>query len=82
MGMPLWKVYPNQTFKRFDKAFIEINDISKKYVESAIKELENSEVTNYDDMSVLQKLIKRCGPDSQIPLGRDDCIFRVYKSKT
>ena len=68
-GMPLWKIYPTQAFKRFDKASIEVNDISKKYVDSAIEKLENSNVTNYDEMSVLQKLIKRCGPGSQIPLG-------------
>ena len=69
-GLPIWKIYPTKAFKRFDKASIEINDISKKYVDGAIKDLENSAETNYDDMSVLQKLIKRCGPGSQIPLGR------------
>ena len=68
-AMPLWKIYPTRAFKRFDKASIEVNDISKKYVDSAIKKLENSNVSNYDEMSVLQKLIKRCGPGSQIPLG-------------
>merc|ERR1712110_914656 len=66
--LPIWKIFPTRTFKRFDKSSIKVNDISKKYVDSAIKKLENSNVTNYDDMSVLQKLIKRCGPGSQIPL--------------
>ena len=75
-GMPIWKIYPTGAFKRFDKASIQVNDISKKYVDSAIKKLENSNVTNYDDMSVLQKLIKRCGPGSQIPLG--NFLFQQY----
>ena len=68
-GLPLWKIYPTGPFKRFDKASIEVNNISKKYVEAAIEELKNSKVTNYEDMSVLQRLIQRCGPGSQIPLG-------------
>ena len=74
-GIPIWKLYPTGAFKRFDKASIEVNDISKKYVDSAIKKLENSNVTNYDEMSVLQKLIKRCGPGSQIPLGKSFCFY-------
>ena len=74
-GIPIWKLYPTGAFKRFDKASIEVNDISKKYVDSAIKKLENSNVTNYDEMSVLQKLIKRCGPGSQIPLGKNFFFF-------
>ena len=78
-GIPIWKLYPTGAFKRFDKASIEVNDISKKYVDSAIKKLENSNVTNYDEMSVLQKLIKRCGPGSQIPLGKS---FYFYSKKS
>ena len=76
--LPIWKIFPTGAFKRFDKASIKVNDISKKYVDSAIKKLENSNVTNYDDMSVLQKLIKRCGPGSQIPLGKN---FLFYLKK-
>ena len=75
-GIPIWKLYPTGAFKRFDKASIEVNEISKKYVDSAIEKLENNNVTNnYDDMSVLQKLIKRCGPGSQIPLGKSFFVF-------
>ena len=76
--LPIWKIFPTGAFKRFDKASIKVNDISKKYVDSAIKKLENSNVTNYDDMSVLQKLIKRCGPGSQIPLGKK-FLFNLKK---
>jgi len=69
-GMPIWKYIPTAPYKRFDKASDEIYNISKKYITEAIEKAK--ETTNvkksYDEMSVLQKLIKKCGPDSQIPL--------------
>ena len=45
--------------------------ISKKYIEQAFVELNiEGKKASEDEMSVLEKLIKRCGPRSQIPLGR------------
>ena len=70
VGMPLWKYFPTPTFKRFDKASIEIYNISKKFIDQAMADMVSIEGKNYDEMSVLQKLIKRCGPNSQIPHGR------------
>ena len=53
--LPIWKIFPSisGSFKRFDKASIKVNDISKKYVDSAIEKLENSNVTNnYDNTRI------------------------------
>ena len=79
-GIPIWKIYPTGAFKRFDKASIEVNDISKKYVDSAIKKLENSNVTNYDEMSVLQKLKKDVGLDLRFLLVKVSIFIQRNRS--
>ena len=66
-GIPLWKYFSTPTFKRFDKANIEIYDISKNFIDKAIAGMDAADGKSYDEMSVLQKLIRRCGPASQIP---------------
>jgi len=69
-GMPIWKYIATPSYKRFDKASDEIYNVSKKYIDEAIEKSQNSESAkrNDDEMSVLEKLIKKCGPNSQIPL--------------
>jgi len=69
-GIPIWKYMPTPYYKRFDKASDEIYIISKKHIEEAIEKSKNSQSPdrNEDEMSVLEKLIKKCGPESHIPL--------------
>ena len=66
-GPPIWKYIPTPGYKRFDKASIEIYQICEKLTKDAVERLEKSGKTNIEEMSVLEKMIRRAGPDSQIP---------------
>jgi len=67
-GIPIWKYITTPTYKRFDEASMIVHQISKKYVEEAMNNQEKFEDKSYDELSLLQKLIRRCGRNSQIPL--------------
>ena len=69
-GIPIWKYITTPTYKRFDEASMIVHQISKKYVEEAMNNQEKFEDKSYDELSLLQKLIRRCGRNSQIPLGK------------
>ena len=68
-GIPYWKYITTPGYKRFDNASLEIFNISKKFIDKAKENMIEMDNKSDDDLSVLQKLIKRCGSESQIPLG-------------
>ena len=47
-----------------------VHRISKKFVDEALAKSESFKDKSDDELSVLQKLIKKCGKNSQIPLGK------------
>jgi len=67
-GIPIWKYVRTPSYSRFDKASDEIYHISKKYIDEAISKFQESEQKQDDDLSILEKLIRKCGAHSQIPL--------------
>jgi len=70
-GVPLWKFYRTKAYKSFDAAAETISSILTDLVSKAKKEvLANdglNQKKNRDEMSVLEKLIDKCGPESTIP---------------
>ena len=68
MGPPLWKYFSTPTFRKFDQASAEIHRISKKLIDETVAEMVEIGSKTEDELSVLQKLIRRCPPNSQIPL--------------
>ena len=68
LGIPTWKFFSTPTFRKFDEASIEIHKISKNLIDKTVAEMEKIGAKPDDELSVLQKLIKRCPPNSQIPL--------------
>ena len=65
-GPPVWKYVSTPGYRRFDKASTEIYNICKKLTDVAVEKLQNSSEEK-GGMSVLEKMIRRDGPDSQIP---------------
>ena len=68
LGLPIWKYISTPSFRRWDQSQVTIFDITKKYVERAVERYRLEEVREGDELSVLQKMIRRCGEDSQIPV--------------
>ena len=68
MGLPIWKYVSTPGFRRWDRSTVTIFDITKKYVDRAVEKYKQQEEKEDDELSVLQKMIRRCGPESQIPL--------------
>ena len=66
-GPPIWKYISTPGYRRFDKASTEIFNICKKLADVAVEKLENSSEEEKEGLSVLERMIKRAGPDSQIP---------------
>ena len=66
IGPPIWKYYSTSTFKKWDKAQVKMYNITKKYIDKAVETYREDEPE--DKMSVLHKMIRKCGTDSQIPL--------------
>ena len=79
VGIPYHKYFPTKTFKRVDEASEVLFHISKKFVDQAVAEFDKDE-QNDGEMSVLKKLINKCGPQSQIPIGKFELILILYKS--
>ena len=67
MGPPIWKYVSTSSFKRWDEAQMTIYDFTKRHVDQAVKNF-IKDAPEHDNMSILQKMIKTCGPDSQIPV--------------
>ena len=68
---PTWKLLPprwNKTFRKAQDNQDIILDFGKKHVESAIKRISDKQIEDTHEMSVLQKLIIRNGPNSTYPL--------------
>jgi len=69
MQMPLWRYYPFAFYKRYDEAATTMYNISKTHIEVAMKKIKQEEGMRMDEeTSVLAKLMRRCGTQSQIPL--------------
>jgi len=66
--IPIWKYITTPGYKRFDEASVTVHRISKKFVEEAMSKSETFKEKPDEELSVLQKLIKKCGKNSQIPL--------------
>ena len=66
-GLPIWKYFATSYYNRFDAASTEVFEICKRLIERAVDEKQNSENKPAEEMSVLEKMIKRAGPGSQIP---------------
>ena len=66
-GLPLWKLYRTKNLDDFDMASERMHIISSRYISDAKKKFKTNNITDPDKMSVLQKLIHKCGPDSKIP---------------
>jgi len=65
-GPPVWKYVSTPGYRRFDKASTEIYNICKKLTQVAVEKLQNCS-EKIEGLSVLEKMIRRAGPDSQIP---------------
>ena len=68
LGLPVWKYIPTPGFIRWDRSMVTIYDITKMYVDIAIEKYKQQEEKEDNELGVLQKMIRRCGPESQIPL--------------
>ena len=66
-GLPLWKIYRTKNLDDFDMASEKMHIISSKFIAEAKKKFKTNNITDPDKMSVLQKLIHKCGSDSKIP---------------
>ena len=66
-GFPLWKLYRTNYLDEFDTASEGIYIITSKFINEAKEKFLTNNLTNTDEMSVLQKLIHKCGPESKIP---------------
>jgi len=67
MGVPLWKLYRTKHLKTFDMASEGLFKASDKLIKDAIKKFDGDYSRSRDEKSVLEKLIDKCGKDSDIP---------------
>ena len=68
---PTWKFLPprwNKTFRKTQDDLDIMSDFGKKQVEISTKRIYEGKIEDSHEMSVLQKLILRNGPDSTYPL--------------
>ena len=68
LGLPIWKYVSTPGFRRWDRSMVTIFDITKKYVDRAVEKYKQEAGKEDNELSVLQKMIRRCGQESQIPL--------------
>jgi cytochrome P450 len=73
MKSPTWRIFPpkwNKTFRTAQQNMDVITDFTQKHVEIAKKRIAEKDLDDPDDheMSVLQKMILRNGPESTYPL--------------
>jgi len=66
-GVPLWKLYRTKHLKTFDVASEGLFKASDKLIKDAIKKFDGDSSRSRDEKSVLEKLIDKCGKDSDIP---------------
>jgi len=73
-GIPIWRYLPRPHktipyYKRFDEASTTVYHISSKYIQQAIERMEATpSSSDGEKMSVLEKLVRKCGKDSTIPV--------------
>ena len=84
VGPPVWKLITTPAFRRWDESQVTMYDFTKKHVDRAIDKYLKEGVSDPKNMSVLEKLIEECGPDSQIPivLSQDSLIGGVDTTST
>lgn len=68
MGPPIWKYVATPAYKRWDKSQLTIFRITKKYVDAALEKYQEEGKKDDSELSVLERMIARCGVGSQIPL--------------
>ena len=68
IGLPVWKYVTTPGFRRWDRSLVTIFEITKKYVDRAVENYRQEAEREDDELSVLQRMIRRCGAESQIPL--------------
>ena len=69
IGLPIWKYIATPGFKRWDRANTIIFQITKKYVDAAVEKFQQQQGEKEEgELSVLERMIARCGVGSQIPL--------------
>ena len=68
LGLPIWKYVATPGLRRWDRALVTIFEITKKYVDRAVEKYRQEAEREDDELSVLQRMIRRCGAESQIPL--------------
>ena len=66
-GPPIWKYVSTAGYRRFDAASTEVYNICKKLTAVAVERLKSSTEERKENLSVLEKMIKRAGPESEIP---------------
>ncbi|KAG8221871.1 hypothetical protein J437_LFUL003247 [Ladona fulva] len=72
-GPPIWKLYPTATWKKFVKALDFFFEVSVKYVEEAIRQVQECKEKGLDDSepSVLARLLARSDKKSAIVMAQD-----------
>ena len=69
MGLPIWKYVPTPGYRRWDRSQLTIFQITKKYVDAALERFQQQQGEKEEgELSVLERMIARCGVGSQIPL--------------
>ena len=68
MGPSIWKYFPTPSFRRFDKAVRDFTRMEKNIIDKALSGMKKREDKTDAELSLLEKLINRCGPDSPVPL--------------
>ena len=69
MGLPIWKYVPTPGYRRWDRSQLTIFKITKKYVDAALERFQQQQGEKEErELSVLERMIARCGVGSQIPL--------------
>ena len=84
MGPPIWKYIQTPAFRRWDKAQMTMYEITKKFVDKAVLRCLKDGLKKGDEASVLEKLIDKCGPESQVPvvMAQDAMIAGVDNTGT
>lgn len=67
-GFPLWKLYRTKHLDAFDKSSEAMYHIMAKVISDAKQKIKsNKKLRSKDEMSVMEKLIEKCGDKSKIP---------------
>jgi len=64
---PIWKYYETKMYKLFNEANERLLKVLEKQVRDSQAKNEDKVYSNKDEMSLLAKMTKKCGPDSNLP---------------